>query len=727
MAKRIDRLAVRITTGDVVFFIGAGYSVDSEKNTTGVLLARLLARFEAITSAVCGDGALKKNKGMTELCRKLREGLRTTFKLKGDDIWEAKQIKENFELLAGNYYPINDWMCTAFDELLAYSSRLKALAAKINSEENKLLAKYLETDPRANTEHLAPPDFDLYHGLRKLANSPAERALAGKALFLDTMGFMCQGVMAGMPLESTWAGVAGSYSNRILPRHSVLAWLALEGLLPVVLTTNYDLLLEGAYRMAGMNPIHVAGTPSNQLPWSRRMPFFTPIGVVTDFYSHGDGYGSALIVKIHGDVRHYRAAHGDAPNWRSVLRTMVFTFREIQNWREDSWSRDYLQTLLRTRTVVFSGYSVTDQVIHDTFRSVYEEMARYRWQQDANGSQDRTRANAFATGSAGKRDFHILELLRAATTAAGVRPGDPTYHPNFLGIQFGSSKPMPRLDELMEWIFHSTYRKLQAQALQSEIWRVTRQLFDEPKRAAEVESVIESFRRLLNKEEEQSSDFAPEPTPAEDVSAAHRQKFQAITGWTLNFHRMLFREYTVADLLQRDPLKASGVYGALRWPWYSALSDHPDWGAWAVVIELALRKAAAIRSGNGKRWAEPGAWIDPAAADRAAVLIPQTGTRSGTPLRALTIEIEGVRNMAGTSGPPSALDLLPPVVWHIGPDAAPWWKSRKDQRLSAHTPDAGLLWQWAIYDETDPELAADDQEIARCFGESDGNLSKSAA
>ena len=53
---------------------------------------------------------------------------------------------------------------------------------------------------------------------------------------------------------------------------------------------------------------------------------------------------------------------------------MVFTYREIQNWRKDSWSRDLVSTLLRTRTIVLCGYSGTDPVVHDTFRTVYEEI-----------------------------------------------------------------------------------------------------------------------------------------------------------------------------------------------------------------------------------------------------------------------------------------------------------------------------------------------------------------
>src|SRR5215831_7973166 len=75
LADTLDRLATRISAGDVVFFIGAGYSLDSERNTTGVLLARLLARFEAITSVVCA-GSVRDDSEMVALCTKLRTGLR---------------------------------------------------------------------------------------------------------------------------------------------------------------------------------------------------------------------------------------------------------------------------------------------------------------------------------------------------------------------------------------------------------------------------------------------------------------------------------------------------------------------------------------------------------------------------------------------------------------------------------------------------------------------------
>jgi len=74
---QLDRLATRICAGEVVFFIGAGFSLDSEGNTAQLLVARLLARIEALTerTAISGDAE------SAELANRLRTGLRTTFSL----------------------------------------------------------------------------------------------------------------------------------------------------------------------------------------------------------------------------------------------------------------------------------------------------------------------------------------------------------------------------------------------------------------------------------------------------------------------------------------------------------------------------------------------------------------------------------------------------------------------------------------------------------------------
>jgi hypothetical protein len=150
-----------------------------------------------------------------------------------------------------------------------------------------------------------------------------------------------------------------------------------------MLTTNFDLLLESAYRLAGFAP-----TPAEDDSGARTPPAagaqaarddaelapttysrVARVARATDFFGRGDDHRAALLVKLHGCAGAYRT-HRESRSWQDCLRAIVFTYREIQNWREDSWSRDLLRTLLRTRTIVFCGYSVIDPVLHDTIRTV---------------------------------------------------------------------------------------------------------------------------------------------------------------------------------------------------------------------------------------------------------------------------------------------------------------------------------------------------------------------
>src|SRR5205085_8134594 len=118
-----------------------------------------------------------------------------------------------------------------------------------------------------------------------------------------------------------------------------------------------------------------------------------------------------LFLKIHGCVHRYRAERVSSASLARYLPSMVFTYREIQNWRKDSWSRDLVTTVLRTRTIVLCGYSGADPVVHDTFRTVYEEILAHR-PPNADALPEETRdARAFFTGEAGKAEFAGLEIL----------------------------------------------------------------------------------------------------------------------------------------------------------------------------------------------------------------------------------------------------------------------------------------------------------------------------
>ncbi|MDX2151190.1 MAG: SIR2 family protein [Bryobacteraceae bacterium] len=694
--RKLDRLAGRIVSGDAVFFIGAGFSLDSEGNFAGTLIGRLLARLGATLDAIQEAEAWAPRE-LLDLRQDIIEGLATTFALGRECCWDAERFRQSVKVLANNYYLINDWLCTAFERLLRHWEAMERLEPRIRALENRM--------PQPPTQAL---ETWRYVPLLELG-----RQSAGKALFLDTMGFADPGVMAGDPLLENLTEVEESYRQRLRPRHFVLAWLAMEGLLPVILTTNYDLLLEGAYRLAGMQPL--PAPPDFQahrgLPRRRRLRYFTRIADAHQFFAGGDAFQSAVIVKIHGCVQEYRQArwrgerdaaelasagrgamserHGaGARAWCEALPSLVFTFREIQNWRDDSWSRDYLQTLLRTRTVVFAGYSGADPVIHDTFRTVYEEMASYRTEEPVAVSGTSS-APAFFFDIAENRAFHALEILRAASLAVGESEEALTQHANLLPFDIRGA--FANLDEMMLWLFHLTYRQMQAEALESELRRAAYSLFGRPCPESEAAAVIENFRWLLEAEKQAVDCCGPQDTERS------RRRLRQLTGWTAGFHRALFREFAAADLLLRSPQCANYVYSALRWPWYEPMSEHPDWAAWAAVLELALRRRAAQWAGIKEDWRRPGWWIEPVTGERAAVLLPAQPldqARRPAPRQRLAIELEELRRMTSRRRREQGLDLLPEHVWTLRSETVPWWHEGDDKRL-VETPSALTLWAWA--------------------------------
>ena len=125
------------------------------------------------------------------------------------------------------------------------------LSSRLQSARGRELSFFeaLATHDAANLSRLRITTF------RRLAKS----TYAGKLLFLETLGFNDRNVWHGEPLAGSTAEFSKSYGERLGPRHKVLGALAREGLCPVVLTTNYDLLLEGGYRDVGFE--HRDGGP----------------------------------------------------------------------------------------------------------------------------------------------------------------------------------------------------------------------------------------------------------------------------------------------------------------------------------------------------------------------------------------------------------------------------------------------------------------------------------
>jgi hypothetical protein len=488
-AATLESLVCRILAGEAVFLIGAGYSRDSEGNTAERLIARLLARFAALTEILASE---------PKRSRDLREGLRVTFSL-GTTELQLQDIVKNghIEALAKQYYHINEWICSAFAIILDKlpDEACRRIALELASVEKPLL--------EAHQVQPVPCKLANYAGL-----SPED---AGKALFLDTMGFLDCGVMSGMPRKPDSAAVEESYRGVLRDRHHVLARMAREGLCTLHLTTNYDLLLEGACRLAGFDLAECGRAPNPADP-SATYRLLARIGGPTDFSASGAGVRSALLVKIHGCAERYRAAV-ERKETRGYLPSMVFTYREVQNWRQDSWSRDFLSTLLRTRTMVLCGYSIADPVLHDTFRTVYEEAMMQRNGQPMTAKRRPTNkdARAFFTGGAENCEFHGIEILRAASRAAGFEKPPLDTHPNYIPFYFRNDKMerFPTLDESMLWVFHRAFRGIQLKALETDLRRIVSRLLPHRRHESEFQQVRDAFRKLCRNEYRMARGWTP--------------------------------------------------------------------------------------------------------------------------------------------------------------------------------------------------------------------------
>ena len=409
----LDEVVDSVFQGRALFFAGSGLSIDNEGTTGFLLMGTLLVRLAALHHGLC-DGAAPPDTGkaqvtITGLIRQLEDVL-----LHGDGSHKSSPAElvspANIRALADQYFETNEWFANAFGDLVQVldpvpPDALQELSGRVLREEGRLVAELRDenvkrTGAPGTVADPEPLDLRVYVGFARAleAAGPGEGppyATAGKALFLDTLGFAGRRIMCGDPLHDDLHLARASYAapgggERLLERQHVLGRLALEGFLPVLVTTNFDTLLEGACRLNGF------GRPE------RGQNGRPPLHVIPDrraFFTHGAGPNGIRVLKIHGCVRRYGKCREEvarpmaeacsldkaditdadkerARRFRHDIAAIVYTYREILHWRDDAWSRDLLRSLIRTHDMVFVGYSARDPVIHDTFRSIYEEMAR---------------------------------------------------------------------------------------------------------------------------------------------------------------------------------------------------------------------------------------------------------------------------------------------------------------------------------------------------------------
>jgi hypothetical protein len=749
----LEGLAERIRKGEVVFFVGAGFSIDSEGLSAWEIVWRLRIRLEALCGAVkqeIGNGT------WDQFCRtfggqgvsgaKLAEVLTPPGRSVAETTRAVWHLGTHVAAVSNRYYEFNDWLCDAFGELMLEVARMDSGSEAVLRDLSAKEAHWVEAARDANDQSApkaAPsviPDCVLAaartwgdpSGKGQPVFTRTMRAL-GKLVLMATFGLFDPRVLAGCCHGLDAAGadrtvqedprvVAQLYGERLKLRHHVLARFAREGFCPTLITTNFDLLIEGALRLSGLEEA-ASESGDRQIPAAALgealallIPRYDVISDPQGFYRRGKAYRTATLVKIHGCAGRVRGMEsliassdsGDQARVHAYLRQVVYTYREIQNWRADHWTADLLRTLLRTRTLVFGGYSTADPVIHDTFRSVYEEMERHQGASIEVGNQGGSAPAYFLGFSKGERasEFHAEQVLRSASRAVGHSLGGSGHaeHPHYLRFGPGSpEQPQLALDELMGLLSHQVFRRQQRDALRTEGAALVARLTGRRWPRSEVEAVIEGFGTLADAEWD---GLYSEEISAEAVGRAIRQAL----GWSGGFHVSLRREWALALALgQRQGaglLSSANLVRRMRHPlWYFPASERPGWTAWSAVVELALRNLAVhLAPPNG----EPPSAVEATHNILPTVILPYRASPHGAGVVsriALTIQVGGLDRM---DKPPVGVGFpARRVVWSFAEDALPWTvgtvpeakepSSRPgvSQVTWMASPPASCLWDWA--------------------------------
>jgi hypothetical protein len=438
------------------------------------------------------------------------------------------------------------------------------------------------------------------------------------------------------------------------------------------------------------------------------VPYLTVVADPLEFFDVGDGSRTALVLKLHGCARLYREtkarskarlasneARPEGNEWERYLRAIVYTYREIQNWREDSWSRDFLCTLLRTRTLVLCGYSAADVVVHDTFRTVYEELSRYRATHvratvapinEKAPEELAPQAPAFFLGPQGTWEFHGVEILRAASRAAGARTQELTSHPNYIEFKYvdEAGTAFPTLDDAFTLLFHRVLRMRQEQALQQDLRRIVVQLLGHPPTDGELRTIRNKFSELLEAEKRRASELA---------AGSSRAEFASLVDWTDQFHVGFLRQVALTEALARRQCSRQRIDELRRVPsWYFPIAERPDWGAWAVVVELALRQMLATHLSGGVNWA----LLPPSVVVQTTEGAPSISWRrpNGSSTVAIRWEGDPLRKRHTFAGAPRSRRL-----WEASAEHLPWVPAHTQPGLVPlphETPDARQIWDLAL-------------------------------
>lgn len=145
-----------------------------------------------------------------------------------------------------------------------------------------------------------------------------------------------------------------------LPAHRILAYLAREGLIGEIISTNYDCCIEKAYRNSFGS--HFAGKNKPQpLAIHNLFGYRNFAGLRQD----KNGLPTLRLYKINGCAQAL-TLDGDS-------ESILLTERQLQSFRDRQWAHDLLADRARRHMLLFSGFGSEEPQVRHTALSVIEE------------------------------------------------------------------------------------------------------------------------------------------------------------------------------------------------------------------------------------------------------------------------------------------------------------------------------------------------------------------
>ncbi|MCA9698209.1 MAG: hypothetical protein KC431_11845, partial [Myxococcales bacterium] len=317
---------------------------------------------------------------------------------------------------------------------------------------------------------------------------------------------------------------------------------------------------------------------------------------------------------------------------------------------------------------------------------------------------DARNARAFFLGASGRLEFDALEVLRAASRAEGIEDPPQTDHPNYLQFCIegadedgGEERRFPSLDQSMRWLWHRTARIRQQEAVEVDLRRAVATLFAHPGSERERDRVIARLLELTAAELALAFDW--------ETRSPSESEFDRVVGWSDRFFVGLLREFATGEALlrRRGPGHLGMFLPGGRQPWFFPPSEHPQWTAWALVVEIALRRMIACWQGVLDDWTRPTPLLAPALSHRPAVSFSQGSATAPSTPRALAITLTGLDRRAAPSRIRGAF-VGRVHHWRLRGSAIPWWSA--EQPPPAGTPGAASLWAWAAHEQPSAEMIA---------------------